>query len=47
MGFLHYLDPANLIELIKDEVGLAWVLPVLAFIIFAETGLMIGFFPQI
>jgi membrane-associated protein len=42
--FLHYLDPANLIELIKDEVGLAWVWPVLALIIFAETGLMVGFF---
>lgn len=42
--FLHYLDPVNLIDLIKDSVGLEWVLPVLMFIIFAETGLMVGFF---
>jgi membrane-associated protein len=42
--FLHYLDPANLLELIKLEIGLEWVLPVLVFIIFAETGLMVGFF---
>jgi membrane-associated protein len=42
--FLHYLDPANLIALVKDTWGLEWILPVLMFIIFAETGLMIGFF---
>jgi len=43
-SFLHYLDPANLLELIKMEIGLEWVLPVLIFIIFAETGLLVGFF---
>jgi membrane-associated protein len=43
-SILHYLSPDNLIELIKSEIGLVWILPVLALIIFAETGLMFGFF---
>jgi len=44
LDLLQYLDPVVLIKAVKTSVGLDWVFPILLFIIFAETGLLFGFF---
>jgi membrane-associated protein len=41
---LRYHDPVYIIQAIEAAIGLKWVIPVLVLIVFAETGLLIGFF---